>query len=556
MLRAGVFGAACALIATVPGVWTGTLWDNSETAYGEVAREILRTHDSIVMHLNAEAWYIQPPLFFWCAAFFAKLFGISSFAMRLPSVLANIGMGAMVCMFTARVAGFRAACYSGLVLSTMLMQVVLGRLAIMDAMLDAAMTAAIFSGARAWLYETEADERGGAWIAAWIAAALGFLVKGPVALAIPALIVIPWIFWERRLGRRTMPPLQSWLLGAVAAIAITAPWLGMFIAQTGAHGAGEFFLHYTVGRYLGVIENQTGVWYYYLPVLLLAVFPWTGVVIAALIEAVRNRARYLQVESLHGALVRLSLLWLAVPPLFFSFAQTKLPSYIAIIMPGTALLCALWLEEILPLRRKIAVIPFASVAVFTGILIVALAVFAHENTLTAQFHALWGYAAAFIACLCLGALAAALLTYPRRAAVYAPLVLGLGTVTAMSVVACGAVPAAEQFKPVPPLAAIIRQIRRPGDMVALQGVTGENSLMFYTAPPVVPLDSPNVPPSTPRSDPSLILRYAPRVLLLAPVQRPIPDPTYGRRRRRIAIAGKDALFVIDGPVMEPQSQAR
>jgi hypothetical protein len=101
-------------------------------------------------------------------------------------------------------------------------------------------------------------------------------------------------------------------------------------------------------------------------------------------------------------------------------------------------------------------------------------------------------------------------------------------------VVCEAVPATEQFKPIPQLAAIIRANRQAGDLVALQGVSGLNSLMFYTAPPVTPLDSPDVIASSAETDPALILHYAPRVFLIAPTKRPVPDPTYGRLRTTLA----------------------
>src|ERR1700712_1162005 len=107
-LRTALLGAVVAALATIPGLGTGTLWDNSETAYGEVAREILLTHDWVVMHLNGAPWFVQPPLYFWIAALFAKVFGATAFALRLPSALATIAMGGAVGYATARIAGERA----------------------------------------------------------------------------------------------------------------------------------------------------------------------------------------------------------------------------------------------------------------------------------------------------------------------------------------------------------------------------------------------------------------------------------------------------------------
>src|SRR5665213_768609 len=88
--RAAIAGAVIAALITLPGLGDGTLWDNSETAYGEVAREILLTRDWLVMHHNGQPWYIQPPLYFWIAAIFAKIFGVTTFALRLPAALSTI----------------------------------------------------------------------------------------------------------------------------------------------------------------------------------------------------------------------------------------------------------------------------------------------------------------------------------------------------------------------------------------------------------------------------------------------------------------------------------
>src|SRR5271165_4719177 len=95
-LRTALLGAVVAALATLPGLGAGTLWDNSETAYGEVAREILISHSWIVMHLNGVPWFVQPPLYFWIAAAFARVLGTTEFALRLPSALATIAMAAAV----------------------------------------------------------------------------------------------------------------------------------------------------------------------------------------------------------------------------------------------------------------------------------------------------------------------------------------------------------------------------------------------------------------------------------------------------------------------------
>ncbi len=166
---------------------------------------------------------------------------------------------------------------------------------------------------------------------------------------------------------------------------------------------------------------------------------------------------------------------------------------------------------------------------------------------TAELSSLVGDAYAFIFALFCASLACALTLRSRAHAPKAPIFLGLGTIVAMMIVALGALAKAEAFKPVPPLAAKIMAEKQPGDLIALQSVGGENALMFYTLPPIAVLDAADSKNSKPQADPSLVLCSAPRIFLVAPVKRPKPDPTYGRRRHLIATSLKDALFFIDGP---------
>ena len=246
--RAAFVGAIIALLITLPGLGVGTLWDNSETAYGEVAREILLTHDWVVMHLNGAAWFVQPPLYFWIAAIFAKAFGVTTFALRLPAALATICMGAMTGYAVARQAGTRIGVYASVVLSSSLMQAVIGRLAIMDALLDLAVALTVF-----WWFRALETGRDRYFIYGWIAAAFGFLAKGPVAPVIALLVIVPYALWNRREEATHLPSVRAWIAGVCAAGLIIAPWLVAIAVHSGVGALVQLIGHYTIGRYTGVI---------------------------------------------------------------------------------------------------------------------------------------------------------------------------------------------------------------------------------------------------------------------------------------------------------------
>jgi hypothetical protein len=124
-----------------------------------------------------------------------------------------------------------------------------------------------------------------------------------------------------------------------------------------------------------------------------------------------------------------------------------------------------------------------------------------------------------------------------------PFVLGATSVATLLILAIVIEPLVEPFKPIPPLAAAIQRERRAGDVVAIQGVSGGNSLLFYTEPPVETLDGSGSAQERDH-DARRTICAAPRAFLVTSRKR--PAPTYGRTRSMIALADKDALYLYDG----------
>ena len=544
-VRAGLIGAAIAALVTIPGLGSGTLWDNSETSYGEVAREIVLTHDWIVMHLNGHAWFVQPPLYFWIAAICAKVFGMTSFALRLPSALATIAMGAALTCALARRLGTRAGVYAGVALSTCLMQAIVGRLAIMDALLDLAVAVSILY----WFAALRTGSDRYVWYGA-IASALGFLAKGPVAPVAALLVVVPYAFWERRAGEARLPSWRGWLGAAVLFLAVVAPWFGALVQRVGVHAVAVLIGHYTIGRYTGTIENQSGPVWYYVPVFVLAFFPWIAFFPSSLaftFARLRESGGPERAAEVRRWL-RLGLCWLVLPFVFFSLAQTKLPNYIALELPAPALLAGLYLDEaVARARSRSALVSTAIVPVFLLLLAIALVWFSRDNRLTAAFHDLAVNLIYVAAAIFVGALAAFFLFLARRERErgVAPYALGISMLFALAFIALLALPQAEAFKPVPPLAKIIDARRKPGDAVAILHVSGGNALVFYTRPHVWVLVAPGDPnPGGLGVSPRTVICSARRTWLIAPAGG--DPPGFGHGRRLVATRGKAALYLYEG----------
>lgn len=465
--------AALALISALYflGLGQGSLWDNSEPTYAEVAKELFKTGDWLTLHYNFQPWYIHPPLWIWTAGLAVKVFGLNEFAVRFPSAL--FGMLGAVATYAAsrRLYGEVAGLVSALALATSLEYIVLSRLAILDSMLICFLTVATF-----WGYFALRDGDGRAlWIAA-LAAALGTLTKGPVAVVIPLLTLSAWLVVGRLLVRgpasldfariRALP----WRGAAIAYAVLAGSWFALETALHGSSFLAEYLGRSTFGRYLAPFENQPGPFYYYVPLLLLGFFPWIAFLPKALKEAWRardNDSIFLLCAS-------------AVPFLFFSLAQTKLPNYLGIIFPALAVLVggqlgrAIAHDDVRWLRGALLMLPAALV-----LLVIGIAIYVQTQSL--------GQVAELVAPLRLlgwivvpTTIATGILTVALRRPWIAPLGLTATMAGIVAALVLVILPGLEARKPMKAMAAHIQSLWRPGDEIAITGVHGGFSLLFYT----------------------------------------------------------------------------
>lgn len=525
--RAAAIGALAAALCTLPGLGNGTLWDNSETAYGEVAREIVLTHDWIVMHLNGRPWFVQPPLYFWIGAIFIKVFGLGSLSLRLPSALATIAMSAMTGYAVAKQAGTRAGVYAGVILSTAMMQAIVGRLAIMDAMLDLAVALSIF-----WWFRAVETGRGRYAAYGWIAAGLGFLTKGPVAPVIALLVMVPYALWEWRAGGAARQSRAGWLGGFAIFLAIVLPWFGALVARTGLHSVVMLIGHYTFGRYTGTIENQSGPIWYYVPVVILGLFPWIAFVPSSIAYGIGALGRGAREPA--ARIARLAFAWMVLPFLFFSFANTKLPNYVALELPAFAVLTALYFDDaVARLRSRSLAVATAAVPVALALVGVAVVWFSRDNQLSSSLHDLTNAIAGVVASVFAAAILALVAVLYDRTRSAVPYVLAAGMTAAFCIIAYVALPETDALKPIPHLAAYIDAHQRPGDSVAIGAVSGKNGLIFYTAPPVADFSRGAVCASH-------------RVWAVMPLAGKAKMPAYGRHLRLAARWNADGLYLYSG----------
>ncbi len=212
------------------------------------------------------------------------------------------------------------------------------------ASMDMALAAAFSMGMLAWWAWRESERR--VYLAAfYVFMALGMLAKGPVApfLAAGILVLVAVVARQLRLIGRTM-----WWPGIVLFCAIALPWY--FAVQTrNPQFFREFILEHNLARFSSDLYHHRQPFWYYLPVMAVALMPWTVFVIAAFVEPVRawwaERKSPSNEPDLELQFKLFLCCWLVVPLLFFSLSQSKLPGYILPAIPAGAALLADYLHQ-------------------------------------------------------------------------------------------------------------------------------------------------------------------------------------------------------------------
>jgi 4-amino-4-deoxy-L-arabinose transferase-like glycosyltransferase len=187
------------------------------------------------------------------------------------------------------------------------------------------------------------------WLAAfYVLLALATLAKGPVAPFLAAFVILVFVA-----VRREWPVIKHslWIPGILLYLAVALPWYVLVQLHTGTFFR-VFILEHNLQRYTTTVYRHTQPFWYFGPVLLLTLFPWTVLAITALVGAARrafgSTREEAQGEDGKTDIELFLLVWGVLPVIFFSLSGSKLPGYILPAVPPFALLTAGWL------RRKLA----------------------------------------------------------------------------------------------------------------------------------------------------------------------------------------------------------
>lgn len=337
--------------ATLMSVRFGPAWvlTYHEVFFAEPAREFLLTGDWIAPRIAGLANYQKPPLVCWWIAASMTLFGNGEYAVRLPSLIADILNALFLGAIAARWYGDRIGRIAGLLQLTTFYAIFQSRLAEADMPLCACISGCMLCFCFGVLANPAGRNERRWWSVAYFAGAVAaFLIKGPIG---PAFVGLPcglYAIWSRRgdAWRFLLNPI-GWgvlILGCLA-------WPLMAYVQD-PHLLDDMIAH-NLDRFSGSMEGGKEGPLYYLYMAPLIMLPWTPFVVGGLRSIGRD-------EPGRRELWRFLALWFAVPMIIISLSAWKHKHYAIPALPPATILAALGLSRALdslgqPGRRRLVV---------------------------------------------------------------------------------------------------------------------------------------------------------------------------------------------------------
>lgn len=306
-----------------------------EGRYVEIPREMVATGDYTTPRLNGVKYFEKPPLFYWLQARSIQLFGVQEWSMRLGCVFFGILGCIGTYLFGRRFYGPQAGMAACWILATSPLYYALSRLIILDMAMTTLVSLSLFSFLLAVHSPAGTQRRLWAW-AFYGCSALAVLTKGLMALAISGPVILIWALTTRRWKDLWPAYIPS---GALLFLIIAAPW-HILASLKNPEFAHKYFIVEHFLRYTTSIHMRTQPFLFFVPVVLLGLFPWVSLLWGAIRDGLNSR-----LEKQQRSITLFLLIWAGWTFGFFSISNSKLIPYILPCFPPLALILgAYWIK--------------------------------------------------------------------------------------------------------------------------------------------------------------------------------------------------------------------
>ncbi len=346
------------------------LWSSHEARAAQNAESVLRDGPwSIPRLFDTRPELQKPPLYYWLVAGAAWCRGlpVDAWAVRLPAALAAwlgvVALGAALTWHGRPVAGWVAAA----VLATALHYTWLARVGRIDMPLTLAVSVALLAS-----YAARTNTGGlrppltvtlGCQLCAYLAVAVAVMLKGPIGVVLPAVVLIA----HQLVERRSWSWRSSLLWGVPLVLLLTVPWFWWANHETQGEFFRVFFWRHNVERGFGGEDDgamHARPWWFYGAHLFGDFLPWSLLLPFAGWYAVRNDLWRRDADT------RFGLVWAASMILLLSCFRFKRADYLLPAFPGLALflgcVAECWSADGIRLRRLVGSVAAVMLASLIG----------------------------------------------------------------------------------------------------------------------------------------------------------------------------------------------
>ena len=347
-----------------------------EPRYAWIARDMAETGDWITPRLYGKPWFEKPPLYYWGAALSFKLFGVSDAAARLPSAVSALLATLAMAWLAWRLYGPETARWLLVLLPTTVGILGFSHAAATDMPFAAMLTITLAFAAHllnlippqqssktspnpllSFISFTSSTSFTSFFFGVFLG--LATLAKGPAAIILSGGAVLLWALFTKRWrdAFRCLHPI------AIAGFCLSAlPWY-VLCAGRNPDFLRIFIIEHNFNRFLTPEFQHIQPFWFYIPILLIALFPWAILFLFLGASYILSILR----QSRPGSSTILFLCWAIFPLAFFSASQSKLPGYILPAVPVLCLCLARGLTTLQPSLARAKVLALFLTAIIAAI---------------------------------------------------------------------------------------------------------------------------------------------------------------------------------------------
>ena len=312
-----------------------------EGRYAEVPREMVASGDWVTPRLNGLKYFEKPPLQYWTTAAAYEVFGEHQWTSRLWTALTGFGGILLVWFAGLRLFGREAANYAAILLGSSMLYALMAHINTLDMGVTFFITLGIVS-LLLGQSQTDKNKQRNWMVLAWASLGLAVLSKGLMGLVLPGAALFLYMVVQRDFS---VLKRMHWLPGLAVFLLVTVPWFYL-VMKANPEFFQKFFIYEHFTRFTTKELGRYQPWYYFIPILLAGMLPWTVLMFDTLLRSWRTSGLP-DADSRGRAFnaARFLLVWAVFIYLFFTVSGSKLPSYLLPMFPALALLMGRQLAE-------------------------------------------------------------------------------------------------------------------------------------------------------------------------------------------------------------------